>query len=898
MIQKKQLAVAIAATFVATGIAYAQSTPQKVEKVEVTGSNIKRIDAEGPLPVVIIKREDIEASGKTTINELLATLTVVSGGSFSEATNAGNSFAPGTASVSLRGLGVNTTLVLLNGRRVANYGFAQNINESFVDLNSIPVSAIERVEVLKDGASAIYGSDAIAGVINVILRKDFVGVEVSASAGTSRDGGGGETRAAITAGFGSLAKDRFNAMLTVDFYKRDAINSSQRSFSRFADQRGNGVGGSDYRSPTGNPGYWTGGAGNVNTAFSSCLASNVVSAASLGVGGGGTVCAFDFASFNNLIPATQRVGALGSVVFQLNQNWTLFGEAMLNSNQTDRSAAPTPAAFGAAGHPDRPAGSTFTTVAYRFLEAGPRLNDLKTDSNRVLGGIRGSALGWDVEAAINYARSKTTDTGANYIIQDRATEAFAGTLAGFAGQRYRVINPALNPAGMLDAIKINPIRVGVSSLKGADVRANRELFSMAGGPAAIAVGYEYRKEDVADTPDFRVALTNPNRVSVSGSGGTAVVGARTSHSGYAELSLPFAKGWESQLALRSDNYSDFGTATTPKIGLSWRPTTNFLARGGYAEGFRAPSLAELFLGESTSFPSVRDTPRCNDYRNGPLGPNNPETQAICGATGTGNAAQVRSIFLGNTSLSPEKSKSYSLGFVLEPIRDFSLGVDYYRIEHKNRILAPTAGFILANTDLFPGAVTRAARTANDIAANARGALRGTSGDLTPGITRTFFNASQQATSGIDVDVRNKLSLGEWGSLNVTNSFTYIIGLKRQTNPGQPLVELVDTYDFPRWRHTISAAWSRGAWGVTVAGNTTASMDDFYTVSGVVPTVGSMFTVDGQVRYTGVKNLTLTLGGLNIFNKKPPFSNLDWYGYAPGTHNPRGAYYYAGVRYKF
>jgi iron complex outermembrane receptor protein len=896
MTHMKPIAVAVAAAIVATG-AFAQDT-QRVERIEVTGSNIKRIDAEGPLPVVIIKREDIQNSGKSTVNELLSTLTVVSGGSFSEATGAGNTFAPGTAAVSLRGLGANTTLVLLNGRRVANYGFAQNINENFVDLNSIPVSAIERIEVLKDGASAIYGSDAIAGVINVILRKDFRGVELSASYGDSKDGGGGETRAAIAAGYGNLARDRFNVMGTIDFYKRDKINSQQRDFSRSPDQRarGAGRGGLDFRSPTGNPGYWAGG-GNPNAAFTNCPSDRVVSAASLGVGGGGTVCAYDFAPDNDLIPDTQRIGAFGAATFQLSPNWTLFGEVMFNRNETDTSAAPTPAAFAAAGHPDRPAGSTFTSVGYRFVEAGRRLNSLESETTRIVAGVKGTAAGWDIEAAANFGRSDTTNTGFNYIIQERATEAMAGTLAGFTGIRYSVLNPQNNPPGMLDAIKISPVRTGVSKVEGGDIKANRELFALAGGNAAIAVGYEYRKENIRDDPDPRVALTNPNRVTVSGSGGTAVRGGRDLNSIYAELSLPFFKGIESQIAVRNDRYSDFGNATTPKFSLSWRPNSMFLARGGYAEGFRAPSLAELYLGESTSFPSVADTPRCNDYRAG-LGATDPRTVAVCGATGTGVAAQVRSIFLGNSALAPEKSKSYSLGFVIEPNRDLSLGVDYYNIEHKNRILAPTAPFILANEDLFPGAVIRGTRTADDIAANARAALRGVSGDLQPGIIRTFFNASQQKTSGIDVDLRTNFSLGGMGKLEIVNAYTYMIELKRQINPGQPLTELVDTYEFPRWRHTMSVAWTRGSWGVTTAFNTVAGFADFRTVGGVEQRIGNHMTIDAQIRYTGFKNLTLSLGGLNITNNKPPFSNENWYGYVASVHNPRGAYYYGSLRYKF
>ncbi|MCS6997264.1 MAG: TonB-dependent receptor [Casimicrobiaceae bacterium] len=890
MNQLKPIALAVA-TALAAGSALAQEA-QRVERIEITGTNIKRIDAEGPLPVVIIKREDIENSGKTTVNDILSTLTVVSGGSFSEATNAGNTFAPGTASVSLRGLGVNTTLVLLNGRRVANYGFAQNINENFVDLNSIPLSAIERIEVLKDGASAIYGSDAIAGVINIILRRDFRGVEVAGLLADTKDGGAGEIQAALTGGFGNLARDRFNVMATVSYYKRDRLNALERSFSATADQRGRGPGGSDNRSPTGNPGSW----GVPWQPFANCPANLIVPAASLGVGGGGNLCAYDFAGANDLLPKTERIGAFASASFSLSPNWTAFAELMFNSNTTNTSAAPTPASFNVVGHPQRPS-SSVTTVAYRFLEAGNRLNELETDTSRVVAGVKGTTAGWDLEAAVNFGRSKTVNTGFNYIIQERAAEAFAGTLAGFAGQRYNVLNPSANPPGMLEAIKISPVRTGVSKVEGGDIKASRELFNMAGGAAAIAAGYEYRKENVRDDPDPRVALTNPNRVTVAGSGGTAVRGGRTINSAYAELSLPFLKGVESQLAIRMDRYSDFGTATTPKVSLSWRPNTMILARGGYAEGFRAPSLAELYLGESTSFPQVRDTPRCNDYIRG-LGASDPRTQAVCGPTGTGNVAQVRSIFLGNPNLDAEKSKSFSLGLVLEPHRDLSVAVDYYNIEHKNRILAPTASFILANEDLFPGAVRRQPRTADDIAANARGALRGIAGDLEPGIVRTFFNASEQKTSGIDIDLRTNFSLGAWGKLEVSNVYTYMISLKRQINPGQPLTELVDTFNFPRWRHVLSATWSRGAWGATVSANTVAGTEDLFSVSGSFPRIGNHLTFDAQVRYTGIKDLTLALGGRNVTNRKPPFSNESWYGYAPGMHDPRGAFYYISMRYKF
>jgi outer membrane receptor protein involved in Fe transport len=219
MHERKKLAVAIAVSLAVSGFSHAQTTAshtsaQKLERIEVTGSSIRRVDAEGPAPLVTITREMIEKSGQSTVSDILRSQTLNNGGAFDEKFT--NSFAPGTSGVSLRGLGQNTTLVLINGRRVANYAFAQNLTDAFVDLNSIPLAAIERIEILKDGASAIYGSDAIAGVINVILRRDFRGAEVTASYGqTAPYGDANETRTSLAAGYGDLSKDRFNAQITL-----------------------------------------------------------------------------------------------------------------------------------------------------------------------------------------------------------------------------------------------------------------------------------------------------------------------------------------------------------------------------------------------------------------------------------------------------------------------------------------------------------------------------------------------------------------------------------------------------------------------------------------------------------------------------------------------------------
>ena len=877
--------------------ALAQQNPPELQRIEVTGSHIRRVDAQSLQPVVVLTREEIERSGKAALSEVLRDLPAVSGGTFSEATNAGKSFAPGTAGVSLRGLGVNTTLVLLNGRRLANYGFAQNVSVNFVDLNSIPVHAIERVEVLKDGASAVYGSDAIAGVVNVILRRDFRGAEVRASRGTAQQGGLTHHRAGVTGGMGHLARDRFNVMASLEHLQQDKLNAGQREFSRNPDNRAQGPGGLDFRSPTGQPGYFS--AGSVRTAFATCPADRVVAPASLGVSGTGTICAFDYAPDNDLLPSFERTSLLATGTFQWNRDLQLSAELVLNRNQTSLSSSPTPGAFTlGAAHPDKP-NPAVTQVAYRFLEAGLRKGLVRSTSGRWLLGAKGSAGPWDFDAAWQSSSSRQESTGTSHVIQERANEAFLGTLAGFAGQYYRVLDPGLNPPGMQAALSISPLRKGDSRLQGLDFRASRDLAALPGGSAAMALGVERRKEEVADLPDPRTDQRNPSRITVTGLGNTFVQGRRTQTSAFVELSLPFARGVESQLALRADDYDDFGRKTTPKLGLSYRLNRQALVRTGHAQGFRAPSMAEMYLGDSISYQSVVDTARCTAYRFGPLGPRDPRTRAVCGVSadgtlGSGAVAQVQTTISGNAQLAPETAKSSYLGVVVEPSRAWSVAVDVYYIEHRNRILQPTASFVLAN---LPAAVSRFAPSPDDVAAQAPGALRGVGGDTVSGLRQSYFNAARQTTGGVDLEWRYRTAWGA-GRLEITSSTTYIDSLRRQTAPGGPMNSIDGSFDHPRVRSTATALWMSGPWATALGAQYTGSMDDARFAAGSAVKVPAWVTYDLNLTHRGIRNLTWAVGGRNITNRKPPFSNLDWYGYAPGTHSPVGAYWYVTARYRF
>jgi iron complex outermembrane receptor protein len=843
-------------------------TAQKVEKIEVTGSNIKRIDAEGPAPVVVIKKEDIDRSGSQTVSDLLRTLPLTNTGNFNESQLGGNTFAPGTAAISLRGLGATATLVLLNGRRIANYPFGQNVTQTFVDLNSIPISAIERIEVLKDGASAIYGSDALAGVVNIILRKDYRGVEVATSYGESSRKDGREQRYSISGGLGDVARDRYNVMATVDYYKRDAVWAKDRSFSATADHRADG--GLDLRSPTGNPGTWltAGKPGYTdNVVFPSCPAD------SRGLFSGTTTCYFNFQPFIYLLPPSERKGAFARGTFDVTPTFTLFAEAGYNKNSTENSAAPTPGSFTLpVGHNSNPYPFA-VSIRYRFTDVGPRLSTIESESKRAVVGAKGEVMGWDWEVGYNTTKNHTESRQRGYVSQVAVNSLVSNGI-------YNFVNPSANPQALTDSLKANPYRIATSKLDSTDFKATRELFQLPAGPLAIALGGEHRKESVQDDLD---PLSQQNLI--VGSGGSTANGSRTLNSVYGEFSIPILKNVEGQLAVRSDNYSIFGRATKPKVAVSWKVAPEFLVRASYAGGFRAPSLSEQFLGQTVSFPAFVDTPRCTAYR-AYYGNSDPRAVAVCGSN------QVRTLSGGNPGLVPEESKSYNIGFVFEPIKEFSASLDLYRINHTNKIRQPSTTFQLANNI----GVNRDPQSPTDILVGAPGVLQGLGSDTRYGLFSSYFNSARQLTQGVDLDLRYRVGIGEYGKLTFISTTNYIDYFKTQTAPGQPLVDSVSSYQFPRVNSSNSVFWTMGSWETGLTLHSRSNFAQNNQISQAY--VAAFTTADFQLAYSGFKNLKLTFGITNLMDKKPPFSDNENDGYANSTDSPMQRYYYSRLVYSW
>lgn len=871
---------------------YAQDA-QKQERIEVTGSNIKRVSVETVAPVEIITREQIERTGQPTIAEVLRNIPSNTGGSFGESFS--NSFAPGAAGISLRGLGQKTTLVLINGRRTAGYGFAQNLQDTFVDLNSIPSSAVERVEILKDGASAIYGSDAIAGVVNIILRQDYKGAEVSGGAGNSE--GKNDYRFSLTGGTGDLAVDKFTAFGVLDVYKRDLMLMSDTKFGASRDFRSY-PGGRNFVSLTGG-GTWrqltaAGAFTNTYRAISGCggtvltgpqaaaaglinltpppgqstagYNTNVATAAATN-----TFCSKDFDNQFTALPKTDRIGFLGRVNVQLGAAATGYAELGLSRNksfQTFQSpffAGTTGLQQTAAGLRPYPynitfapgvAGNPFTTNA-RYVgvlnDLGTRDTEITSDTYRVLVGAKYSLGSFDLDSGIGASRNSVQSFNTNRLSKAGVSGVFGVPTTPqpptpvSTATAYSLDNPAANSAAVRGAMSINFPRKSDSDLQFFDTKASTTLGQLPGGDIGLALGLEYRREKLRDRPDPRAQAGD-----ILGQGITSTDGSRNSTAVFAELALPLTKQIEGQLALRTDRYSDYGSSTTPKVGIKFAPNSEFLVRANWGKGFRAPTLPEISPSVATFFTGVQD----------PV---------------NGTSPQISGVFAGNPNLKAETSESFNLGMVFSPTKDLSFGIDAYKIRWQNIVAAPS----------FQSIVNACATQLTAVCVTPNGTvLRDTTSPnapVAPPIVSVFTNYVNQAstkTDGIDFDARWTLAT-EYGKFTTRANVTYIMSYEEDgtevagTNGG--------TNTIPRIKGGLSLDWDRGAWSVTgrvnyiheysqelLPGSYFTKQDPRFQ-NGVYPNnVPSYTTLDLFAKYQVTKDLAISGAVLNVTNKTPPY----------------------------
>lgn len=891
------------------------------QRIEVTGSAIRRIDAEASLPVQIIRREEIERSGATSTVDLLQRLTVVQG-STHEASNVGGSTF-GFSGISLHNIGETRTLVLLNGKRLAQFG-GQTLTGSAaaVDLNAIPVSAIERVEILTDGASALYGSDAIAGVVNFITRRNSTAGDITV--GTSEPKGGArETRVSATKGFGVLERDGWNLVVSAAADKRTKLDATAREFAKtgvidfeFEGRRYQAFLGS----PRGIPANVIDDDGNLVSPFyrlnNACPPQNV---RVFDPASGTTACYFDFQTELEIFPVRERRSASAAYTMKLGENHQLLADLLWSSNRSVARIAPVPGGVNiAAGSPLherylRPIGITGSTQAfYRVSDLGKRTSDDKADFALASVQLEGSLAGFDYKAALTHSRSDVKGNISGY----PGARAFSNLLSS------GVLDPFVGPGQQSAAGQQGLARVnyngywdgGTSQLTSADVAVSRELARLGGGPLMLAAGLSRYQEKFQSKPSlFAQGLlsdpvagtpadaTRPADVRFGDEAATIPYAAdRSVTSAFAEVVAPPLKGLELTAAMRFDKYSDVGNSTTGKLAFKWSPTRTFLLRGSLGTGFKSPTV-----------PQLNAAPQLFGVTNAPYDCT-PELQQVAqrlGARCRPNGTQYEQFAGGNPQLEPEKSRQATLGFRFEPTPAFSFGADFWHVAIRDVFGQITEEEVFGNPLRYPGAWT-------------------TFSEVSTGNTYLAFNASNQNLgksywSGIDIDASSRVKTG-FGDWTTTLSATYMLRDEEQ-------LQIDGAYHRPigdfgalgyvafRWRAKLTSSLKMGAFTHTLAMNHqsgyrdaeyTAELYDsagrltgrFETVRLKVP---ATTTFDWQTQWQPLANVVLMAGVLNIADKAPPLSLAEgglnkgqMFGYDDRYYDPRGRTLYANVSFKF
>lgn len=841
------LAIAGTSALAGSGVAFAQDSgkgSEELDTITVTGSRIvRRAETETQQPVFELTREDIQAQGLTSVGDVIQNITANGSALNSTFNNGGN----GETQVSLRTLGSNRTLVLVNGRRwVAGTGLG-----GAVDLNSIPTAAVERIEVLKDGASVIYGSDAIAGVVNVILRSDYQGAEFNAYMGEYTEGDGTRQSYDLTIG---TSDDRFSAMFGMGYVKEDPVLAGDRTISavpifgtgtsfgssttpggRFAVCNGtfaNGVCSGTQTRPDGSGGQFTYNTGSAGNAWRNFLIPADI---------------YNFAPDNYLITPQERKSMFGRATLNLTDNTRVFITGTYNNRRSEQLLAAMPIVLGtgpgagsiartisiSANNIYNPFGRDVSRVQRRAVETGGRLFQQNVDTFGFNGGIEGSfELGdryftWD--AGWVYGRNDQNDTTEGLFNLLALRQALGPsmlvngvpTCVATAGNAATAIAGCV-PMNLLGGPgSITPEMLAFSSFVAHDERGFKmnqyyanisgEIVELPGGMLSFAFGVEHRSESGFDQPDALIASGN-----TTGNSRTPTRGGYSLDEAYLEFAIPLlrdvvgAQELELSVAGRYSDYSNFGDTTNGKFGIKWRPIKDLMFRANWSEGFRAPSIAEQFSGVADSFPQVADP--CSTTFSGRYNSLTPAQQAICHAQGVpvggydqGNA-QIRVSVGGNPNLGPETSETTTVGLVWSPsfLEGFNVSLDWWKIKMDETIVVRTPQFILdsciGGDDGLPGDPTLC---------NLGGLQRASTGQIT-NLLSVPQNLGTRLVEGYDMTVTYNLPENVLGNFSFVLDSTYVT--KNPDNGG--MGNYFDRNNNWRLRSNLMTRWTKGDWGVT------------------------------------------------------------------------------------
>ena len=914
------------------------------QRVEITGSSVRRIDAEGSLPVQVITKQDIIRSGATSTVDLLNKIPSVQGATGESSSVGGSTF--GFSGVSIHNIGETRTLVLLNGHRLTQFG-GQTLTgfAAAFDLNSLPLSAIERVEVLTDGASALYGADAIAGVVNFITKRNSTDGDATIGFSNTQHGGAAEKRFSVTKGFGSQDKEGFNLVLSYSHDERTKLNATQRDFGAsgrvfFSD------GGTNYRFQQSSASSIPANAlefarpaqpaqpeipaipAEIKARISpSLIATGVCAPNSFRVttptrtpGLNNDYCGFDFVSTLQIYPVRERDSGLASLTKAFGDH-ELFADLLISKTTQSSVIAPVPGgvaiALGSPLHDKylKPLGFTARATAnWRIYDLGGRTSNDEAKFIDFAAGSRGLFAGWDYNAAYTHSESTAKSDISGYPGANALTALLrSGKVDPFVGVGQQ------SAAGLaaLNAVNFNGFwDGGTSKLDTLAVRGSRELMKMPAGPMLLGAGVNYNREQTESNPSLFAQgklsdpvagtlcdTTNPDTCDQRfGDSATSIPysASRNSLGVFGELIVPVTKTLEASASMRFDRYSDFGNATTVKGSFKWKPMPNLLIRGSVGTGFHAPTV-----------PQVAAAPRPYGVtsENYDCSADLQKVAIAQGAICRGDGEQYDQVAAGNKDLKPEKSLQGSLGIRFDPVPYLSLGADLWHVGIRDAFGQLPEQAVFASPLSFPKSWSKN----KDIA----------SGNTYVAFLADNQNLGKSYATGIDFDVsaRSKTAFGDLAS---QLTLTYMVREDQQiekdgayfTAIGNNSPDLgVVTFRYQgRWATSLKT----GAWNNVLAVNFKSGYKDVQQTVEVLNNAGavtgtakvqldvkSYATLDWQTSWDFRKDMGLSFGVLNLLDEKPPLSLVtsgtnkgQQFGYDNRYYDPRGRSLYGNFTYRF
>ncbi|MET3138817.1 iron complex outermembrane receptor protein [Undibacterium sp. GrIS 1.2] len=900
---------------------------EKVQKVEVTGTRIPTINVDGPSPVTVLSAKDIKIDGARSVEDLLNNLPQV----FADQGGAVSNGATGTSTVSLRGLGADRTLVLVNGRRLPS----GSVNSTAADLNEVPAGLIKRVDVLTGGAGAVYGAGAVAGVVNFILKDNYEGVELQVNSSGNNHSQHNDVGAVVSGrGFpvpGSIGYDgkvqdasilmgsnfadgKGNATLYFTYKKTDALLQSQRDFSSCAlGSSAAGFSCSGSGTPTGGRVGLQSGGGSFTNADGNGTARKYVSKTD----------AYNFGPLNYLQRPSEIYGFNAQAHFDINDQVRVYEEFNFHTYNTDAQVAPGGVFYGqqatlsydnpllssswkSALGLNNPGDTAAVFVGKRNVEGGPRISSITDTSYRNVLGVKGDVGNWHYDAFAQISRVNHQESENNYFSTTRIANALDVVNVNGQAVCRSVVNgsdPTCVPYNMfklggvnqaaLNYLQVTGLKTGYTqqTVLGANIGSDLSAYGIkspwSSSGIGVSFGTEQRAEKLVYTPDLENSTGD-----LAGSGGPspAVAGSYSVKEAFGEVhipiaeKLPFIESLDLSTSYRYSDYSTNKTTNTYGLGLEWSPIKQLRLRGSYQVAVRAPTIFDLYNQQAVGLNGPSDDP-CS-------GTTPSASAAQCAKTGvtaaqygnvTNNSAnQYQSLTGGNQNVNPEKAKTYTLGFVVEPVKNLSITVDAFNIKIDNTIstVDPTT------------ALNQCLQTGNPVFCNL--VHRDKFGSLwlsTDGyILANTTNIGKVTTSGIDVGGSYSFKLNTLGSLNFGFNGTYLSKLTTENVPGLGAYDCKGYFGAtcgtpnPEWRHKFRTTWAT-PWKVEVSGtwrhfssvnNDTLNPSPLLagTVNPIEATLGARDYFDLYAAYPITKTITISGGINNLFDKDPPIASTN------------------------